>query len=205
MTDSPTSIPASTQQPSLTPGHIFHRMSLPVLLFCAVFATALGISRVAILPALTAVEVGGVVRDAAGLQAHAEELEVKLSALQEDRDSQILPMEGTEYRTLVDAKIANPAIGDLLDTFRTVASSIVPQTPGAIVITAAHYDADQSLLSLRGDVRGVGPGSMTVLAQFTEVLRDDPRVVSLVAPTFTRLQDPKTGPHSPFTIVLTLQ
>jgi hypothetical protein len=46
---------------------------------------------------------------------------------------------------------------------------------------------------------------MTVLAQFTEVLREDPRIVSLIAPNFTRLQDPKIGPHSPFTITLSLR
>lgn len=206
MTDTPTpaiAAPSSEVQP--TPGHIFHRMSLPVLLFCAVLAMALSISRMAILPALTAVEVGGVVRDAAGLQAHAHELETKLIVLQENRDTEILPMDGTPYRALVDAKIGNPSVGELLEAFRAVAKTIVPDMPEAVMISGAAYDMDSSTLTLKGDVRRVGPGSMTVLAAFTENLREDPRVTSLVAPAFSRLEDPKIGPHSPFSIVLTLR
>lgn len=195
-------LPAVT--PSPTPGYIFHRMSLPVFLFCAVFATALGISRITILPALTSVEVGGVVRDAAGLKVQAEALEAKLAVLQKDRDAQILPLDGMPYRTLADQKIENPLVTDLLDTFRSIGKSVVPGIPDAIGITAAAYEASQHTLTLSGDVHGVGPSSMTILAQFTEMLRSDPRVQSLVAPVFVRLEDPKIGAHSPFTILLTL-
>jgi hypothetical protein len=190
---------------SISPGHIFHRMSLPVLLFCAVFATALGVSHIAILPALTSVEVGGIVRDAAGLQEYADTLKAKLAVLQEDRDEQILPLDGTPYRALVDGKIGAPSTMELLETFRAFARDILPEHPESIVITTASFDASAHAFSMTGDVRGVGPGSMTVLAQFTEMLRDDPRVDSLIAPTFKRLEDPKIGPHSPFTIVLTLR
>ena len=180
-------------------------MSLPVLLFCAVFATALGVSRIAILPALTAVEVGGVVRDASGLKSHAEELQATLALLQEDREEEVLPQGGTVYRSLVDTKIGSPSVTELLQIFRTIAQSVVPQANKAISITGVHHDALKKSLTLSGDVSGAGPGSMTVLAQFTEILRDDPHVRSLVAPTFSRLEDPRIGPHSPFTIVLTLQ
>ncbi|OGJ67059.1 hypothetical protein A3B61_04055 [Candidatus Peribacteria bacterium RIFCSPLOWO2_01_FULL_53_10] len=206
MTESHTPTPAISDQPSRpTPGHIFHRMSLPVLLFCSVLAMTLGVSRIAILPALTSVEVGGIVRDAASLQKHADKLEAKLAVLEEDREAEILPMDGKEYRALVDAKMESLSTAELVDSFRTIARNIVPQTPNAIVITAVRQEISTQSLKLTGDVRGVGPGSMTVLAAFTEVLRDDPRVASLVAPSFARLEDPKIGVHSPFTITLTLR
>lgn len=196
-------LPAAPLSPTL--GHTFHRMSLPVLLFCVVFVTALGTSRIAVLPALTAVEVGGVVRDAAELKVHAEALEATLAMLQKDRDAQILPIEGTPYRLLADAKVGTPVVTHLLDAFRAMGKSVVPENPGAVVMTHAAYDAAVHTLTLIGDVRGVGPGSMTILAQFTEMLREDDRIASLVAPAFTRLEDANIGPHSPFTITLTLR
>lgn len=200
MTDTPTSAPVPTVP---TPGHILHRMSMPVFLFSAVFATALGVSRFAILPSLTSIEVGGVKRDAAGLQKRAEELKAQIADHQEERDEAILTLQGTPYRALVDSKISGNSALELLEAFREEARDVVPGTPDAVVITQGHVDG--KTLTLKGDVSGVGPGSMTVLAQFTEILRGDARVVSLVAPTFTRLEDPKIGPYSPFTIVLTLK
>ena len=200
MTDTSTSTPVSTVP---TPGHILHRMSMPVLLFSAVFATALGVSRFAILPTLTSIEVGGVKRDAAGLQRRTEELKAQIADVQKERDEEILTLQGTPYRALVNSKISGDSGLELLEAFRSLAREAVPGTPDAVVITQEHIDG--KTLTLKGDVSGVGPGSMTVLAQFTEILRGDTRVASLVAPTFTRLEDPKVGPHSPFTIVLTLQ
>lgn len=200
MTETPTPAPVSAI-PTL--GHIFHRMSMPVLLFSAVFATALGVSRFAILPSLTSIEVGGVKRDATGLQKRTEELKAQIADVQEERDEEILTLQGTPFRTLVNAKISGDSALELLEAFRAVARDTVPGTPNAIVITQGHVDG--KTLTLKGDVSGVGPGCMTALAQFTEILRGDARVASLVAPVFTRLDDPKTGPHSPFTIVLTLQ
>lgn len=176
---------------------------MPVFLFSAVFATALGVSRFAILPSLTSIEVGGVKRDAAGLQKRAEELKVQIADVQEERDEDILTLQGTPYRALVNAKISGDSGLELLEAFRAAARDAVRGTPDAVVITQAQVDG--KTLTLKGDVSGVGPGSMTVLAQFTEILRGDARVVSLVAPTFTRLEDPKIGPYSPFTIVLTLK
>lgn len=194
----PTPVPALP-----TPAHIFHRMSMPVLLFSAVFATALGVSRFAILPTLTSIEVGGAKRDASELKSRAENLKAQILSFQQERDSEILPLQNTPFRALVDAKISGYSGLELLESFRALAREVVPETPDAIVITEAFYDG--AVLTIRGDVSGVGPGSMTVLAQFTEILRDDARVASLVAPSFTRLSDPTIGTHSPFSIALTLQ
>lgn len=188
-----------------TPGLIFHRMSIPVLLFCAVFATALGVSQIVILPALTEVEVGGAVRDAAGLKAHAVDLQAKIAGFQEDRDAELMPLHGTPYRTLADMKLTRTPPIDVLDAFRELARAIVPGNPGAVFIRSAASDSAENTFTLTGDVSGVGPRSMTVLAQFTEMLRDHPCVAALTAPSFARLEDPMIGPHSPFTIVLILR
>lgn len=188
-----------------TIGHILHRMGMPLLIFSVVFSSVLGVSRLTVLPMLTAVEVGGETRDAAALESEAAGLRNTLHDLEQDRDADILPLGGTQYRIFADAKVTTAAPVDIMHAVGDIASSVVPATPRAIVLTGFSYVPADHTVTITGDVRGVGPSSMTVLAQFVERLRTDERILSVIAPSFTRLQDPKTGPHSPFTLSFTLR
>jgi hypothetical protein len=69
-----------------------------------------------------------------------------------------------------------------------------------VVIERLRMDAVTREVRVHGDVRGVGPGSMTVLAEFVDLLRAHPSVHALKAPAFTREDDPGVGFHSPFTL-----
>jgi hypothetical protein len=180
-------------------------MGMPLLIFSVVFSGVLSVSRIAVLPMLTAVEVGGETRDAAVLEAEASDLRATLHTLEQERDSDILPLGGTQYRTLTDAKVIAAAPIDIVHAIGDIASSVVPANPRAIVLTHFSYVSGDHTITISGDVRGVGPSSMTVLAQFVERLRTDERIASVLAPKFTRLEDPKAGPHSPFTLSITLR
>ncbi|MBM3227570.1 hypothetical protein FJZ27_01750 [Candidatus Peribacteria bacterium] len=179
---------------------ILYRYGKPLALFSAVFSGALIISRILVLPMLTAVEVQGEMRDIPSLQSQAEVLRGEVTALEGRRNEDVLPLSGTPYRSLVDAKIGEIHPMDFLRSVRATAHAATPDHGGAIVITSMTYGDGEAAIS--GDVSGVGLSSMTVLAQFLEALRTDERVVRVTPPAFTRLQDPRIGPHSPFTITL---
>ncbi len=191
--------------PRPTIGHILYKTGVPLFIFSIVFSGVLGVSHFAILPTLTAVEVGGETRDAAALEAEAAALRSSLQDLEQERDSDMLPLGGTQYRSLADAKITAVAPVDIMHSIGDIASAVVPGNPKAVHLSRFVYAPGDHSITLSGDVRGVGPSSMTVLAQFTEALRTSPRISAVVAPSFTRLQDPTVGPHSPFTISLTLR
>jgi hypothetical protein len=200
--------PATAETPQAsrpTIGHILYKTGIPLFIFSIVFSGVLGVSRFAILPTLTAVEVGGETRDAAALEAEAAAIRSTLQNLEQERDSDILPLGGTLYRTLADAKITAAAPIDILHAIGDIASTVVLGNPKAITLSRFMYAPGDHTITLTGDVRGVGPSSMTVLAQFTETLRTDPRIDSVIAPSFTRLEDSTVGPHSPFTLSLTLR
>ncbi len=206
MTEISRAVAAETPQaPQPTLGHILYKTGIPLFIFSTVFSSVLGVSRLTVLPMLTAVEVGGETRDAAALEAEATALRSSLQDLEQERDADILPLGGTKYRTLADAKITAAAPIDIMHAIGDIASSVVPENPKAVILSRFVYAPGDHTITLSGDVRGVGPSSMTVLAQFTETLRTDPRISSVIAPSFTRLQDPKTGPHSPFILSLTLR
>jgi hypothetical protein len=185
--------------------HILQRVGMPLLIFTSVFTGALGVSRVVILPALTAVEIDGHTQDISALETEATTLRDTLASLEQKRDREIIPLDGTAYRTLADAKVTAHYPLDLLHSVRDIAAAVVPEHPGSIVISEIAYQPLEHALSLTGDVRGVGPSSMTVLAQFLEILRSDERIDSVTPPAFTRLEDPTIGQHSPFTLSLKLR
>ncbi len=61
------------------------------------------------------------------------------------------------------------------------------------------------ILKITGDVRNVGPRSMTVLAQFTEELRSQPFTSEIRHPSFSRVQDKDGNFSSPFNIQIILE
>jgi hypothetical protein len=194
-------VPSTAPHPQL----ILQHCGTSVLLFSLVLTSTLFVSRLAILPTLTAVEVGGTVRDAAELASYAAELRTNMDTLERDRNAAVLPLDGTVYRALTDRKIDTPTVADLLEEFRELTASVVPEIPGAVLLSGALDNVDERTITIIGDVRGVGPRSMTILAQIVEALRNDERVQAVVPPRFIREEDPAIGFHSPFRITLMLR
>lgn len=206
MADAPlpsTSLVEASSRPTF--GQIAGRLGGPVLLFSSVLAGTLGVSRFALLPTLTAVEIDGSVRDTEDLSTYGVELRQKISDLEAHRNVSVMPLQGTSYRMLTDRKAGHASVVELLDHFRSIAEGVSPELPHAIAFTSWTVDTDTAHIVLSGHVSGVGPASMTVLAAFTDALRADSRIASIIPPTFSRFDDAVRGLHSPFTISLTMQ
>ncbi len=92
-------------------------------------------------------------------------------------------------------------IGMILDSVSAAARNSV-SAPGVITLEQMTVDMTAHTLILEGDVSGVGPGSMTVLAGFADALTSIESLTVKQTSPFTREQNPDGSFHSPFTITL---
>lgn len=198
-------IPSGTETQAQSVTAILSRISVPAFLFSLALTAILGVSRVTLLPMLTAVNVGGVSRDTEELQIYSQKLTTEIEGLSSERDQSLMPLQGTPYAKLVALKALDPTLPEVLSLFSSTASTVLPDQSEAIVLLKISFTPDDRSIVLKGDVRGVGPQSMTVLAQLVETLRNHPRVAEVVSPAFSRSEDPEIGMHSPFTLTLTLR
>ena len=183
---------------------IFRRAALPFALFTGVLAGLLICSWYLLLPMFTRVEVGGSVLDLASLLTYRAQLQAELATAEEARAASLLPMRDASYETLKDRKRRAPSILGIRETLRSIARGITEQ-PDAVHLSRFALLPDGKTLQLSGDVRFVGPRSMTILAQFIDALENSPLVAAVSLPRFVREEDPVTGPHSPFSVNITLK
>lgn len=198
------SMDSADSQP-VTAERLLQRIAQPFFLFSIALTALLGVSHSVLLPHLTSVEAGGQERSPAELRAYVANLESEITAAERNRNALILPMQSSPFRAFIDTKHETPSLLALTDAVREIARTAAPDAPGAIRVDRIRYSTDDRMLILSGDVRDVGPRSMTVLAQFTEELRTLPFAEDVRPPRFARLEDPTIGFHSPFTIAIALQ
>lgn len=179
------------------------RAALPFLIFCAVLAGMLLLSALILLPRLTRVEVGGVERNLTGLAQYAAELKSGIAESETKRSLALLPINDPVYRALRAEKQSQPSFLALRNVIFQKAKEAASE-PGAVAIQSLVYNEETRTIQMSGDVHSVGVRSMTVLAQYVEALRMIPGVSSLDAPRFVREEDPRIGPHSPFSLTLHL-
>ena len=191
---------------SPTPAAILHRTAVPFALFSAVLASLLLVTRETVLPALLSVEIGGSVRNVQELKTYHEALQEQVDRKEKQRNKLILPMEGSKYQNLTDWKQSQYELSFLTSSFAQVAKKI-PGLEGksAVYIHSLKYYPIDNAMEVTGDVRNVGPRSMTVLAEFLEEVQVQPFVKEVKHPTFTRAEDKKIGFYSPFTLSISLE
>jgi hypothetical protein len=182
---------------------MLERLALPFFLFAFVFAVIIAGARVLWFPQLLRVQVAGVARDVPAMQEYRATLQEEIKSLTERREELIMPLHDEDFEFLKARTKQHASFAFLHDVISTQAQTVTNQ-PDAIHMSAMSYQPDRKNLTLTGDVRFVGPRSMTVLAQFIDSLSALPFVTSLQTPIFDRIEDPKTGFHSPFTAELSL-
>lgn len=183
--------------------NIQSRIALPFFLFSLVFAGILGVSRAFLLPHWMQVEVSGrAFRSAADLQGYEEQLRASIISLEEKR-GELLLEEDPEFTLLKNKRGEQPSLMEIQKALRHTATAISKQ-PDAVHIEHVRFLLGMKRVEVRGDVRFVGPTSMTVLAQFIEGIAMLPFVNALERPAFQRDEDPKIGFHSPFSFSFSL-
>ena len=192
----------SDQIVPLTPRLIAERLAVPFLLFSAVLVSLLTLSWLLVLPYLTQVEIGQSVHSSTELSAYYSKVQADLMQAESEREASMVPLHQTPYRTLVDSVHSEPLVSDLLDIISQEAAQLVPGRSDIVQVASFSYERENRSLVLTGDVRGIGPRSMTVLARFIDGLDRHTRLSVVDRPQLRRADDPHIGFHSPFEITL---
>lgn len=200
MTDTETS---SAEVPRQNIGSVLERIPVPFFLFSLTLVAVLTVSYTIFLPLSLKVNVGGVPRSADQIRAFQVQLQAQLAEEEKVRNNAVLPFLEPQYEALKAAKRSASSLDTVRDDLLHEAASVTAET-GAVTLGQFHLDAEKHELTVEGDVRNVGPRSMTVLAEFLSAVSHLSSVSSVEPPVFERLEDPKIGMHSPFTLVLKL-
>lgn len=181
---------------------VLERIALPLFLFTGVLAGVLLLSRIVVLPRLSRIEVNGTTRTAAELRQERTRLTADIAQSEQERRQLLLSVDDETYQALKKMRASSLSFPSVLQELHAQAGKAAGE--GTIELQVVEYDAMGQSVLVRGDVRDSGPRSMTVLAQFVESLRRSSMVDSVDAPSFTRVDDPGIGPHSPFSMTLHL-
>lgn len=181
---------------------VLQRTAVPFCVFAVALAALLGLSWSLVLPRMARVALNGELLDANRAEAEVDGLRRDILRLRESIDAFIAPPRDPLYVSLRDAVAARPA-PFLLDSVLTDALTHMSSDREAVTIVRRSINADGQAI-IAGDISGVGPRSMTVLAAFVDALRSTPMVMHLDPSPFTREDDAKRGALSPFVIRFTL-
>ena len=190
------------RRPSLSA--VLWHVSWPFFVFSAVLAVLLALSWSLLLPRYTRIEVGGSLRTADDIRLYQQRLTAQIEEKEEGRRQLVLAVHDPQYDELKEQRRSRVPLDDLRAALSELAKKITGKDD-AVSWSAFQYDPEGKTLVITGDMHNVGTSSMTMLAQFSQSLKDLPFVASATTPAFTREEDPKTGFHSPFTITLTLK
>jgi hypothetical protein len=170
-----------------------------LLLFSGVLLGLLLLSLFLVLPRYTTLQLGGAVLSASTVPEYARRLEAEIEAEEAKRDALTLPLRDPLYVALRERSttLSLADLEHLLDAMLAASSY-----GDAVHIDALVVEGDKA--EMAGDVHGVGPRSLTVLAQFVDDLASQSFVGSLTPPSFVREDDPMVGIRSPFVIRMTL-
>lgn len=183
------------------PRAIALRLAPPLLLFSLALSMLLLASWHFLLPRFLTVEVNGEAKSGSEIMAYKAALEADIRGKEEKRDAFLLPVHDARFLLLGESRHTRRSVARALQDIRQSARNM---GDGVVVLSriAVHQ---QGTLELAGDVGSVGPRSMTMLAAFVDALEHLPGVSSVTEPRYERIDDPKTGPHSPFTLSLQMQ
>ncbi|MBI3619225.1 hypothetical protein HY213_04310 [Candidatus Peregrinibacteria bacterium] len=197
-------LPAPDAAPTVHTCGILERVSLPLLLFAGLLTSLLIVASATLLPRLTRIEADGSLYSIDQLRVRRSQLTAQVHTQVQQREALLLPLQDNSYDVLKAERTGEPDLSLLQRKILAQAASLT-STPDAIHLDRLAYRADQKLLVLEGDVRHVGPHCMTLLAAFVDQLMKLADIADIPNPVFTRDDDPATGPHSPFSLILHLR
>lgn len=185
--------------------HVAARFAFPLFAFAAVLSLALFLSWWFFLPRLAGVPLHGKMMYGSSLVQFYADLRDQVDSLEDVRNQLVLPGQDPLSQFLRQLRRSDVPLVPLSASLARSAEEVVPDRPDAVFLESFQYDAKDHTLTLSGDVRNIGPRSMTVLAEFIETLRSVATVEAVEHQRFTREEDAKGGFHSPFTLLLRLR
>lgn len=186
-------------------GDCVKRIAFPFFLFAAMLTVLLTLSWFLLVPELTTVEIGGMPRDIADLKNYKADLMRKVHTLEDRRGSFLQPVHNNLYQRIKALKIQRSGFQTLRTELTSIAKELVPDRSDVVFFSILSFDAEAGTAEVRGDIRNVGPRSMTVLARFVEEVGRIAMVADVQSSRFMRLEHPERGFYSPFTLKLSLR
>ncbi len=183
--------------PARTINDVIVRSGVPFFLFGLVLSGLLVVSRAELLPRLTRINVEGEPLQSDQLADVEQRINDDIAAAEQRRADLVRPVRDASYDTLKEYKRTLMTPLEVQAFIQKAIDQADPPLEG-IVFQHIRVDATTGEVSVHGDVRGVGSRSMTVLAQFVDLLRANPSVHALQTPAFVREDEPGIGFHSPF-------
>jgi hypothetical protein len=180
---------------------VLPRINHAFLLFSVTCAALLGVSSLLLLPRLSRVDVAGRMWNADEIGSERDRLTAEVLAQERERRSLLLSIRDPAYIALKEQRFTQRSVLDIKAALEEKAATLA-EGKDVVTLHAIHFKPYAHAITITGDVHSVGPRSMTVLAQFVELVGRLPFVASLRQPAFTREEDPATGPHSPFTFTV---
>jgi hypothetical protein len=195
---------ANTQPSSLSMSDVIRRTALPFFLFSVVLTGLLLISWYALIPELTSVEIAGQKRGLKEIRAYRDDLVSQIETIEANRDEFLMPVQDPIFVGLRAKKQEVPEFMGLRSDIGRVAQSMHPEMDGAVAISLFAVDIDAKQAKVNGEVRNVGPRSMTVLAEFIDEVRELPGIGEVDTSKYTRKEHPERGFFSPFSLAISL-
>lgn len=198
---------SETYTPTDAPGrlHIHVRLcAVPLLLFLSVFFGLLLLSYALLLPRFTSFHTpDGTALSPREMAEYQKTLAANLSAAEDERIRLVMPVQDSGYDALKQKKTTGVFLAELPAELRAITARIGEQQD-AFFIESLTLNATTGNVMLKGDIRNVGPRSMTVLASFIEELEKMPGLTNFERPPFARTQDADGKFHSAFDLTFTL-
>jgi len=179
---------------------VVRRIAVSTFLFSTVFTGTLLISELFVLPRLTRVEIEGSSKSVSDVRQYHTELTADLLKLEQERNFYVLPLQNELFSELKEVKYGQKDYVVQKEMIEQAADGFFMEGKKVVFIYSMQFDSEGSVLEVRGDVRNVGPRSMTILAQFTESVRSLPFVSSVQNPKFSRGHSEELGTYSPFVL-----
>ena len=192
---------SSDRLPSI--GALLTKLSLPFALFSSVLTAVLVLSWVFVLPKLTSVEVEGKIQSSMDLDVYVYNLRSQLTELEDARRKFVTPLQGSLYSEMVAQKVDTPMFSLYKSHIAEVAGNM--SAKNSVNLRSMVFNTRTSSLLVSGAIENVGPRSMTILAEYTSLLRELPFVESVVSPSFKRQKNSDGEFYSPFEINLSLR
>lgn len=190
---------AAIEAPAQT---IAERITVPFALFATALFVLLTVSYFFLLPRFTNLHLSdGSQLSPRKITQYQLKLAADLESQEETRVRLVLPIMDESFTSLVEKKRAAATYADLSEQLRQAASRL-GEPVSVLFLASLSIEGDR--VTVTGDIRNVGPRSMTVLAAYVDEIATLPFVVELEKPSFAREQLPDGSYRSPFTMSFTL-
>ena len=194
--------PTDTQSSAALSGSFLRTLSRGLLLFSAVLTAVLFLSWSVLLPRFTQFAVGDGAMTPREMAQREGALRAELVTMEAERIRLVLPFQDALFSMLKNDKQSIPSLEAVRREVRQAAARA--QAADMVLLQEISLDATERRVVVTGDVQGAGVSSMTVLAAFLGEVERLAFVDTLEHPSFSRVDDPVIGIHSPFRFSFTL-